>query len=177
MTVFNLRDEILKEHSKAQCNKIVHWVGASQQRFDELVYLFLNDEYRVVQRAAWPVSYCVIAYPQLIKKHWSSIIKNLEQPNLHNAVKRNSMRLLQDIDIPKRYQGQVMDTCFNYISSPTEAVAVKAFSLTVLSRLAKQYPEIIPEIIVLIEDQAPHQTAAFKSRAKAFLKTTGKKNT
>lgn len=171
MPTFNLREEILKEHSKAQCSNIVNWVGSSQQRFDELFNLFLNDEYRVVQRAAWPVSYAVIAHPEFIKKHWSSLIKNLQKPNLHNAVKRNSIRLLQDIAIPKKYQGQIMDICFKYVESPTEAVAVKAFSLTVLNNLAKLYPEILPELKLLIEDQLPHQTAAFRSRAKILTGT------
>jgi hypothetical protein len=174
VAAFNLREQILKEHSKAQCTVIVNWVGANQQRFDELFNLFLTDEYRVVQRAAWPVSYCVIAYPNFITKHWSSLIKNLQKPNLHNAVKRNSIRLLQDINIPKKYQGQIMDICFSYVESPVEAVAVKAFSLTVLGNLAKQYPEIIPEIKLLIEEQLGRQTAAFKSRAKMFLKEVGK---
>ncbi len=174
MIVFNLREAILKEHSKAQCISIVNWVGASQQRFDELFYLFLNDGYRVVQRAAWPVSYCVMAHPHFITKHWNSLITNLQKPNLHNAVKRNSIRLLQDIRIPKKYQGQIMNTCFNYVASPSEAVAVKAFSLTVLTNLTKQYPEIIPELILIIEDQLPNQTAAFKTRAKFFLKSTEK---
>ncbi len=72
----NLREEILKEHSKAQCNKIVQWIGDSQKRFDELFNLFLNDEYRVTQRAAWPLSYSVIAYPEFIKKNFSKLIKN-----------------------------------------------------------------------------------------------------
>ena len=170
MPIFNLKEAILKEHSKAQCTLIVNWVGANQQRFDELFKLFLNEEYRVVQRAAWPVSYCVVAHPQFIKPHWDNFIKNLQKANLHNAVKRNSIRLLQDIAIPKKYEGQIMDICFNYVESPTEAVAVKAFSLTVLGNLAKQYPEILPEIKLLIEEQLPHQTAAFKSRAKVFLK-------
>ncbi len=170
MATFNLREEILKEHSKAQCTAIVNWVGASQQRFDELFKLFLNDEYRVVQRAAWPVSYCVIAHPQFIKKHWAALVKNLQQPNLHNAVKRNSIRLLQDIPIPEKYQGSIMDICFNYLQSPTEAVAVKAFSLTVLNNLAKQYPEIIPEVQLILEDQAQCLTAALKVRAREFLK-------
>ncbi len=170
MPAFNLKEQILNEHSKAQCTTIVNWVGASQQRFDELFHLFLNDEYRVVQRAAWPVSYCVIAHPDFIKNHWPALIKNLQKQNLHNAVKRNSIRLLQGIKIPKKYQGQIMDICFKYVESPTEAVAVKAFSLTVLGNLAKQYPEIIPEIKLLIEEQLPHQTAAFKSRAKVFFK-------
>jgi len=174
VATFNLREEILKDHSKAQCTKIVNWVGASQLRFDELFKLFLHDEYRVVQRAAWPVGYCVIDHPHFISKHWDRLIKNLQQPNLHNAVKRNSIRLLQDISIPKKYQGQLMNICFKYLESPTEAVAVKAFSLTVLTNLAKQYPEIIPEVKLIIEDQLPRQTAAFKVRAKAFIKSVEK---
>jgi len=52
----NLRSEILAEHSKAQAAKIVEWIGDSQQRFDELVKLFLHDEYKVMQRAGWPLS-------------------------------------------------------------------------------------------------------------------------
>jgi hypothetical protein len=169
MSAFNLREQILKEHSKAQCSKIVKWVGASQQRFDELFNLFLNDEYRVVQRAAWPVSYCVIAQPAFISKHWSRLIKNLQKPNLHNAVKRNSIRLLQHMAIPKKMRGEIMDICFRYLESPTETVAVKAFSLTVLTNLSKEYPAIIPEIKLLVEGQLGHQTAAFKSRAKKFF--------
>lgn len=170
MATFNLREQILKEHSKANCTKIVNWVGNNQQRFDELFKLFLNDEYRIVQRSAWPVSYCVEANPALIKKHWAALIKTLNKPNLHHAIKRNSVRFIQQIEIPEKYQGAVMDICFNYVASPTEAVATKAFSLTVLKNLSKLYPEIIPEIKLIIEAQMPHQTAAFKSRAKLFLK-------
>jgi hypothetical protein len=165
----NLRTEILKEHSKAQCSRIVAWVGRSTERFDELFNLFLNDEYRVVQRAAWPISNCVIAHPGFITKHWDLLLKNLAKPDLHVSVKRNTVRLIQQVDIPKKYQGEVMDICFNYMASPTETVGVKAFSLSILGNLAAQYPEIIPEIKLLIEDQLPHQTAAFKSRAKKFL--------
>jgi len=165
-----LREEILKEHSKAQCTKIVNWVGSSQQRFDELFGLFLDNEYRVTQRAAWPVSYCVIANPHFINKHWKKLISNLKKPNLHDAVKRNSIRLLQDIEIPEKYQGELMDICFKYLGSPTEALAVKVFSMSVLGNLAKKYPEIKPELKLLIEDQLPNQSAGFISRGKKILK-------
>ena len=166
----NIREEILREHSKAQCTKIVNWVAGNQQRFDELFVLFLNDEYRVVQRAGWPVSNCVIAHPALINKHWKELIHNLKKPNLHNAVKRNSIRLMQDIALPGKYHGQIMDTCFKFLESPKEALAVKVFSMSVLGNLAKYYPEIKPELKLMIEDQLPHQSAGFKSRAKKILK-------
>lgn len=170
MAAFDLRYELLHEHSKAQCLRIVKWVGDDQKRFDELFNIFLTGEYREVQHAAWPISYCVIDHPQLIKKHWAKLIKNLHQPNIHDAVKRNSMRLLQDIAIPEKYEGEIMDIAFKYVASPNEAVAVKAFSMTVLGNLSKKYPEILPELKLLIEDQLPHQTAAFKSRAKKIFK-------
>jgi hypothetical protein len=168
--VMNLREAILQEHSKAQCNAIVSYIGHDQKKFDELVSLFLNDEYQVAQRAAWPLSYSVINHPQLIRKHLKKIIRNLKKPGIHNAVKRNTIRLLQTVDIPEALQGEVMDICFEYIANPTEAVAVKAFSITVLSNLSKQYPDIVPEIKLLLEHQMPHETAAFKVRAKKFLK-------
>ena len=164
-----LREQILKEQSKANREVIVRWVGTSQERFDDLFDLFLNDEYRVVQRAAWPLSYIVIAHPQLIQKHFSRLLKNLDKPGIHDSVKRNTIRLLERILIPERFHGQVMNYCFNYIASPHEAVAIKAFSLTVLERLSHQYPEIKTELKTIIEDRWNYESAAFRSRAKKIL--------
>jgi hypothetical protein len=166
----NLAQVLLQGHSRKQCDKIVQWVGNDQQRFNELFNLFLNAEYRVAQRAAWPVSYSVIDHPVLIKDNFGKLIDNVRKPGLHDAIKRNTIRLLQTVDIPEKYEGAVMEICFQYLESPLEAVAIKAFSITVLSNLAKKYPEIIPEIKLIIEEQLPHQTAAFKSRAKIFMK-------
>ena len=166
----DLRKIILAEHSKANCNKIVKWVADSQQRFNELFDLFLNDEYRVVQRAAWPLSYIIIAHPQLIKKHFARLIKNLHKPRIHDAVKRNTLRLLEQIPIPQRFHGEIMTICFEYINSANEPVAIKAFSLTVLGNLSKKYPEIKQELKTIIEDRFDHESAAFRSRAKKILK-------
>jgi len=172
----NLRETILAEHSKANCNKIVNWVGHSQKRFDELFSLFLHSDPessrdRITQRAAWPISYCVIDHPDFISKHFSKLVKNLHKPGIHDSVKRNTVRLLQHITIPKKFHGKIMDLCFQYISSPGEPVAIKAFSLTILQNLSTQYPEIKNEIKLIIEERWEHETAAFKSRAKKFMKS------
>ncbi len=166
----NIRAALLKEHSKKQCNAIVKWVGNDQKKFDELFDLFLHDEYRVVQRAGWPISYCVEKHPNLIQNHYTKLLKNLNKKGIHDAVKRNSIRLLQYVNIPKKFHGRVMDICFRYVSSPTEAVAVKAFSITVLQNLARQYPGIINEIKLVIEERLDYETIAFKTRAKQLLK-------
>lgn len=164
-----LREQLLKEHTKANCLRIVKWVGDDQNRFDELFALFLGDEYRVVQRAAWPVSCCVIDHPKLINKHFKRLVENLKKPNLHTAVKRNSIRLLQDIAIPEKYEGDIMNICFLYIAEPTEAAAVKAFAIRVIENLSKKYPEILQELKTIIEDRWDYETPAFKSRARKIL--------
>lgn len=166
----DLRATLLAEHSRAQTDRIVKWVGRSQQRFDELFRLFISDEYRVIQRSAWPLSYIAEAHPGLISSHLGKLIKNLQKEGLPDAVRRNTVRILQDIPIPKRYHGQVMNTCFGFIASNDEPVAVKAFSLTVLDQLLPLYPEIGRELKLVIEERWEHETAAFRSRARKILK-------
>lgn len=166
----DLRNQILIEHTKANCQLIIDWIGDDPARFNELFHLFLHDEYRVNQRASWPLSYCAIAHPELMKKNMGKLITNLQKPKLHNSIKRNTVRVLQSVDIPVKYEGIVMNICITYIEDPKEAVAVKAFSLSVLGKLAIKYPEIIPEIKLLIEDHTTFQIAGFKSRAKKVLK-------
>ncbi|HEV7782498.1 MAG TPA: hypothetical protein VGO58_14590 [Chitinophagaceae bacterium] len=167
----NLRETILKEHSRANCTRIVNWIGTDQRRFDELVHLFLNDEYRVIQRAGWPLGEVAVNYPSMILKHLGKLLKHVKKPGLHEAVKRNTVRLLQELTIPERYHGDVMNLCFDYLVSPTEKPAVKAFSLTVLENLSHQYPEIKQELKTIIEDRWDLETAAFRSRGKKILKS------
>jgi hypothetical protein len=104
-----------------------------------------------------------------MKENFGELIKNLKKEHLHNAIKRNIVRLLQFVSLPEKYEGDVMNLCFHYLETPNEAVAIKASSLTVLGNLAKKYPEIIPEIKLLIKAQIDHQSAAFRQRAKKFL--------
>lgn len=169
-----LRDELLKEHSKENCMRIVQWIGDSEERFAKLIDLFINDEYRVVQMAAWPMSYVLEAHPRLAKKHLPVLLNNLDKPDLIPAVKRNTIRALQSVPIPEKYHGVVMNHCFNYISDPTEKAAVKAFSLTVLEGLAQIYPDIKGELKLIIETSMEHESPAFVSRAKKILKKMSK---
>src|SRR5687767_4945088 len=103
----DLVQAILKEHSKAQTNRIVKYVGADKKKFAELMKLFLKGEYRVTQRAGWPLSYCVEKHPELIQPYFKQILDHLHKPGVHEAVARNIVRILQYVEIPRRYHGRV----------------------------------------------------------------------
>jgi len=160
---------LLAEHSKAQCLRIISHVGTSQKRFDELFNHFTGKDPILTQRASWPVSYIIEAHPKLIFKHFGKLVKHMQDPQAHVAVKRNSMRLLQNVEIPEKFQGEIMNLCFEYITRINEAAAVKAFALTVLENLCKIYPEIKPEIITIIETQWEFEGPAFRARARRII--------
>src|ERR1700704_2181243 len=104
---------LAKEHSKQQCDRIVKYIGDDAKKFAVLMNLFFKGEYRITQRAAWPMSYCVRAHPELIKPYFKPLLDNLGRKDLHVAVARNTLRLLQDVTIPKKFQGRVMNACFD----------------------------------------------------------------
>ncbi len=166
----DLKKAALKEHSKAQCRIIVNYIGHSRSRFADLVSVFLAGPYRVTQRIAWPLSYCIEERPDLIHPHLNAILKYVQQADASVSAKRNVIRLLQFIDIPKKHQGTVADICFKFFNDHKESIAVRAFSMTVLAKLAMQLPELRNEVIPLIEDQMPYGSAGFISRGRKLLK-------
>lgn len=161
--------ELAKGHSKAHTDKIVRYVGANQSRFNRLITIFLDGSYQITQRAAWPLSYCVRNHPSLIEDHYGPVLKILARPDIHDAVKRNVMRLLQYVDLPHQYQGKVIERCFA-LMNPREAVAIRVFAMTVLANLSKQHPDLKQELKLVIEDQLPFATAAYLSRSKKILR-------
>ena len=167
----DLKAAILKEHSKTQTTKIVNYVGNNPKRFAELVKLFLAGPYRVTQRAGWPLSNCVESHPHLIRPHLKSILLFAKKPGVHDAVKRNTVRLLQFIEIPNKLQAQVADVCFGFLLNKKEPIAVKCFSMTVLGSIALVNPELKREVSIIIEDQLPYATPGFIVRAKRVLKS------
>lgn len=166
----DIRRTLLQQHSKANADKIADYVGSNRARFKQLVMVYLEGPYKITQRAAWPLSICVERYPHLVSPHLSPLLSFLAIPGVHDAVKRNTLRLLQFVEIPVRYHGKVIDICFKYLQANKEPVAVKVFAMTVLGRLVKNLPELKRELRLIIEDQLPYASAGFLSRARRVIK-------
>ena len=166
----DIRKTLLQEHSRAQVMKVVDYVGDNPRRFEALVQVFLKGPYRVTQRAAWPLSLCVEQHPALVLPHLKPILNQLKRPDVHDAVKRNTIRLLQFIDIPRRYKGSVAKLCFDFLQSKQEPIAVKVFSMTVLSHIVHYEPAMKTELQIILEDLLPYGSPGFVSRAVKVLR-------
>ncbi len=172
----NLETEILRQHSKNQTNRIVAYVGNNPHRFKILIDLLIRGPYRVSQRASWPLSICVEQHPELVMPHLNRIVKNLKQPGLHNAVKRNTIRLLQFIQVPERLHEEVVNICFEYLQDNKEAIAVRVFSMTVLANIAESTPDLKRELLLILEDILPYGSAGLRSRARKTIRQLTRKH-
>lgn len=164
----DIRAELLKEHSKQQAVKIASWISDNAEAFDNLMSLFLGNEYRLCQRAAWVMSICADANPQLIRPYIKKLVRNLKMP-VHDAVKRNTLRVLVQIEIPENNLGELADICFNFLTDGNEPIAVKAYSIGILAHISKKEPALLQELKIILEDQLPYSGPAIKSRARKIL--------
>ncbi|MEL6606936.1 MAG: hypothetical protein AAFP88_01635 [Bacteroidota bacterium] len=169
----DLRTALLEEYSKAYTLKIATYIGADDQRFAELMNLFLHSSYRITQYAARVVDYCVAAHPELIQPYLSVLSQQLGKP-AHDTLKRNILRLLQDTPLPEALWGEVADNCFGFLMDKKAAIAIKVFSMTVLLQIVRQVPELKQELKLVLEEQLPYGSPGFVNRAQKVLKSLEK---
>lgn len=168
----NIRDALVTEHSKRQTTAIVNYIDGDPTRFRELMGLFLGPVYRVSQRAAWAVSYCIEHDPHLVKPYFKRLIEQLENEDSHVAVRRNVARLLQFVEIPKRFEGRIFDACYNLTDDPKQPVALRVFAMTVAANIAKNEPELLAELRTMVNKYSSHMSAGFRGRARLVLGTS-----
>lgn len=173
----NLHQEILRQHSKENVKKITDYIGLDEDRFAELMHIFLNGDYTTIQRSSWIVSECAEVHPFFIAPYFSNLIEKLHEPNIHPSARRNIVRIWQFVEIPEEYIGEVYNVCFQYLPS-NEAIAVIVFSMTVCYNITKQIPELKTELQFMLEDVLlKHQygSPAIKSRGSKILAKLKKK--
>ncbi len=165
----NLKEALLADRSRKLTEKVARYVGADTTRFKELMKLFFCSETILTQQAAWIMNVCVEKHPFLVNPFLEKMIDNLAKP-VHDGVKRSTVRVLQDVEIPEKLIGKTADHCFTLLTKSSEPVAVKVFSMSVLLKIAKKEPELKNELKIIIEDQMPFAKPAFLSRGREVLK-------
>lgn len=165
----NIRQSLLTEHSKRQTMRIVEFIGEDTEKFKELAEAFFSNESVLAQRAAWAVSYCAELHPELIYPYLDKLLDQLERRDVHDAVKRNVMRLLQYIEIPERLLGRVYSHCVDLVDDPDESIAARAFALTVAANIAGTEPDLRRELQLIVKKHLPCAPAALRKRAGRIL--------
>lgn len=170
-----IQEQLLVEHSKANSNRIRDYIGNNPKRFRILIDLFKGDEYRISQRAAMVISACYDKNPSLFEPFKEELIKNILEKEPHIAVKRNTIRILQFMEIPDQFKAKMFDYSLERLYSEDEPIAVKAFAMQVAYNLCASFPELKKELEEAIHlNMENADSPGIRARGRTILKKLAK---
>jgi hypothetical protein len=163
----DIRKTLEEGQSKPRTLRIMKYIGADKARFKTLVDIFMEGDYRMTQRAAWPLGDHSIDHPELIRPYIPKLMKKLEESGHHPAIPRNILRIFQELEIPEKYQGPLLDQCIKFIMDVAQPIAIRAFSITVAAKICLNYPELKKELYIILEELKKYpQSAALNVRIR-----------
>jgi hypothetical protein len=165
----DLATELLREHSARQTQRLVRYVNSRTANLTELVDLVAGPPGRVSQLAAEILGWCAEKQPKRLVPHLPHLLPLLGPSDHHVAGRRGIARALQFVSVPDELQAETFDRCLELLGSTTEAVAVKAYALTVLTRLARLHPDLAAEVLLVLEPQLLEAPSSLRSRANTSL--------
>ena len=155
----DIEKQLSTETSRRNWDKVIRYIGDNQVLFDQLFQVFLKGDTKTIIGASQVVGKIGEKKPHLIEPYLTHLVKYL-QSNPRDAVKRNTMRVFQFVDIPEEIEGELFDLSLNYLKSIETAVAIKAFAMTALRKIAAKYPELAQEVIFQIEILVKEQVSS-----------------
>jgi len=155
--------------SRKMANVVIDIILEDESRIDELMQCFFSDHLRTCQHAAWPVGILAEKHPTILLPYLQRMVSNLDNP-VHDAVVRNTLRTFQFMEIPEELQSEVYDRCLEYLSNPKYPIAFTAFSMTVCTDIAMQYPELKEEVIAAIDYRMPNGSSGIRARGAKELR-------
>ncbi|WP_109830270.1 hypothetical protein [Reichenbachiella versicolor] len=163
------------EYIKEIDDHLLQEILNAPESISELIDTFLSSDNRVSQRCAHLLSKVCDFSPDYISSYVPRLINVLEQ-HPSTGVKRNILRIIQFQQVPQRYQGDLVNHCFHYLSSQ-EPIAIKVFSMTIIANHCKEHPELAVELRMVINDlMEKNSSAGIQSRGRKTLKQIDQMN-
>ena len=160
----DFRKQLLSEASRTNIDFIVGTIGGKKEHFEKVFPFIYDSNGYIANRAGWVVEKCAAKYPYLVTPHINEIIDFLPQIYF-GGLRRVMLKVLTLLPIPETRMGEVIDVCLTWLESPKEKVAIKVYSMQILTNYCKTEPGLIPELLSIIETHYERNSFAFQSRA------------
>lgn len=152
------------------------WIAESAIANGEILGKLLDysfsDDKKLAFRASWTLSKVHDKIPEVVVPHLTRLIESLD--NIDNeSVQRSFLRIvsLSDLNlVSARNQGILADHCFRMMKSGSSAIAIKAYSMEIIYKLTKIYPELANELSATVNILDGEVPAGVLARARIILK-------
>jgi 8-oxo-dGTP diphosphatase len=157
--------------------KEAEWVAESAIANGEILRRLLeysfSDDKKLAFRASWTLSKVYDKYPEIINPDLQRIIESLDKLD-NESVQRSFLKMISLSDLnmfSSRHHGILADHSFRMLRSGFSAIAIKAYSMEIIYKLAQIYPELANELSTTINMlQGDGSAAGILARGHIVLK-------
>lgn len=152
------------------------WIAASAiENPDVLLRLFeysFGIDSKLAFRSSWTISKVFDKKPELIYPHLNRVIEELNNTK-NESTRRSFLRILSLTDlhlVSRRHHGVLADHCMSALNTALSAIAIKAYSMEIIYKLALIYPELANELSASISMIKGEGAAGVVARGRIILK-------
>lgn len=168
-------------HSRTMRMEMARFILQHPQLVNSLLEIAFQNDDPVSARACWVLEYTARQDLRYLDTHLDQWVSGLSGLHLDSSI-RPMAKICELLVL--EYYGQAPDTgpsclvpkhlelmvsvCFDWLIGPHK-VAPKAYSMTSLYHLGKDYDWVYAELQLLLENEYSNGSAAFKARARQIL--------
>ena len=130
-----------------------------------------SDDRKLSFRASWTLSKVFDKNPEMIQPYLQDMVEKLNSLD-NESTQRSFLRIISLADISKmslKHHGFLADHCFKAMNSGLSAIAIKAYSMEIIYRLALIYPELANELSASISMLQGEGSAGIIARGRIIL--------
>lgn len=139
---------VLTHHFKAE---MIAYLNAHPGDFEEAINLAMANRQPYSWRAAWLLWSCMEKNDPRIRPHIQSIIDAI--PLKADGHKRELLKVLQAMELNEAHHGALFTICADIWEKVDQSPSVRYRALMFMVTIAKLYPEVANEIILLSHPQ------------------------
>ena len=164
-----LLDLLQNRQNRKHFDDIALLVIDSPELIQKLFEIAISQKTNLGMRASWVLDIVSQQRPKLLEPIISQVLPLLE--NLSpSGNKRNFMKIISKSAQIEKLGGPLLDIAFKWASNPEIPAAVRVHSIETIYRFAHAEPDIIPELILILEDIKLRGSNAEKAKARNTLK-------
>jgi 8-oxo-dGTP diphosphatase len=175
-TGFNEDAELQAIVNNMMSMKEAEWVATSAIEnpaiFLKLFEYSHSQDKKLAFRASWTLTKVCDRFPELIYPWLPQIIDTVGEIDNESTL-RSFLRIISLSDLDKinaRQHGLLADFCFSKLNSGFSAIAIKAYSMEILYRLALIYPELANELSATVNMLQGDGSAGVVARGRMIMK-------
>ena len=156
--------------------KEVEWIAASAVEnpaiFRRLFKYSMSDDRKLAFHSSWALTKISDKYPDLFNPVLPGIIDMLDKLD-NESTQRSFLRILTFADFSRltgKQHGILAEHCFAALRSGFSAIAIKAYSMEIIFKLAVIYPELAHELAATINMLESDSSAGIIARGRIILK-------